>query len=262
MAAVLQDKECTGYWVPASAMPYTSFSTSVGSAAKWCSAKDPILFTNYFFEVLYICHCSLVQNPCLLAPHCHTFEVNFVPLDFNTHPESLLQKIPDNLSIVPPFWFLQYTHKSVLKFKLFSLLKKEAPEKLVQYTIKILIKILCRLKSFTEILPELLWNWNSKLLFHRKQTVYLEQVGLSGWDLRSMGAFANYFMKGEKNPHYWVTPTPALAMLAFQMQPMALGSISDSLSCKCQGPLQRLKELLSVLKTAYAPATVVVHEEV
>lgn len=51
-------------------------------------------------------------------------------------------------------------------------------------------------------------------------------------------------------------------MLAFQMQPMALGSISDSLSCKCQGPLQRLKELLSVLKTAFAPAMVVVHEEV
>lgn len=62
--------------------------------------------------------------------------------------------------------------------------------------------------------------------------------------------------------HYWVTITPALAMLAFQMQPMALGSITDSLSCKGQGPLQRLKELLSVLKTAFAPAMVVAHEEV
>lgn len=51
-------------------------------------------------------------------------------------------------------------------------------------------------------------------------------------------------------------------MLAFQMQPMALGSITDSLSCKCQGPLQRLKELLSVLKTAFAPAMVVAHEDI
>lgn len=51
-------------------------------------------------------------------------------------------------------------------------------------------------------------------------------------------------------------------MLASQMQPMALGSISESLSCKCQGPQQRLKELLPVLKTAFTPAMVVVHEEV
>lgn len=51
-------------------------------------------------------------------------------------------------------------------------------------------------------------------------------------------------------------------MLAFQMQPMALGTITESLSSKCQGPLQRLKELLSELKTAFAPAMVVVHEQV
>lgn len=51
-------------------------------------------------------------------------------------------------------------------------------------------------------------------------------------------------------------------MLAFRMQPMALGSISDSLSCKCHSPLQRLKEPLSVLKTAFAPAMVVAHEAV
>lgn len=51
-------------------------------------------------------------------------------------------------------------------------------------------------------------------------------------------------------------------MLAFQMQPRALGSISDSLSCKCQGPLQRLKESLLVLETAFTQAMVAVHEEV
>lgn len=51
-------------------------------------------------------------------------------------------------------------------------------------------------------------------------------------------------------------------MLALQMQPMTLGSISDSLLCKCQGPLQRLKELLSELKSAFAPAMVVVHGQV
>lgn len=36
-------------------------------------------------------------------------EVGFVSLDFSTHPESSLQKLHDNLFIVPPFLFLQYT---------------------------------------------------------------------------------------------------------------------------------------------------------
>lgn len=139
----------------------------------------------------------------------------------------------------------------------------------MQYAVKIGIKILCRVKSFTEVLPDLLWNWYRKWLFHRKQTVYLEWVIM--WHLAEQHGYLGetsdpwaplLIISWRGKTHYWVTTTPALAMLAFQMQPMALGSISDSLSCKCQGPLQRLKEQLLVLYTAFTPAMVVVHEEV
>lgn len=48
-------------------------------------------------------------------------------------------------------------------------------------------------------------------------------------------------------------------MLAFQMQLMALGSISNSfrLSCKCQSPLQRQQQPPPVLETVFTPAMLV-----
>lgn len=183
----------------------------------------------------------------------------YMPLQLGSKPftGSALHTFPlismHNLFIVPPFWFLQYTLQECLEIAYCT-----------RNWIKILMKVLFRLKSLTEILPELLWNWNHKLLFHRKQTVYLEQEIM--WHVAEhQGETSDpwapsLFHEGEKT-HYWVITTPALAMLAFQMQPMALGSISDSPSCKCQGPLQRLKELLSALKIAFTPAIVMVHEE-
>lgn len=57
------------------------------------------------------------------------------------------------------FDFCSTHYKSVLKINSFSLLKQkeeEVLEKLVQYAVKIGIKILCGVKSFTEILPDLL----------------------------------------------------------------------------------------------------------